>query len=133
MKLEKFKEKNKKKKFIITFTISCILLLAGVFLYTSFAVFTEEKDFNVINGTAQILEIFILHIMLTAKLLESCQAKIVVIFLMQNKVIARMESYLHGTILLGHFKEIILTIQKRIIQEPNVICILQKQKQCPQC
>ena len=53
MKLEKFKEKNSKKKFIITFTISCILLLAGVFLYTSFAVFTEEKDFNVINGTAQ--------------------------------------------------------------------------------
>ena len=29
------------------------MLLAGVFLYTSFAVFTEEKDFNVINGTAQ--------------------------------------------------------------------------------
>ncbi len=53
MKLEKFKEKNKKKKFIITFTISCILLLAGVFLYTSFAVFTEEKQFNVINGTYQ--------------------------------------------------------------------------------
>ena len=53
MKLEKFKEKNSKKKFIIIFTISCILLLAGVFLYTSFAVFTEDKNFNVINGTAQ--------------------------------------------------------------------------------
>ena len=53
MKLEKFKEKNSKKKFIIIFTISCILLLAGVFLYTSFAVFTEEKNLNVINGTAQ--------------------------------------------------------------------------------
>ena len=53
MKLEKFKEKNSKKKFIIIFTISCILLLAGVFLYTSFAVFTEDKNFNVINGTSQ--------------------------------------------------------------------------------
>ena len=51
MKLEKFKEKNNKKKFIIIFTVCCILLLAGVFLYNSFAVFTEEKQFNVINGT----------------------------------------------------------------------------------
>ncbi len=53
MKLEKFKEKDNKKRFIVIFTVCCILLLAGVFLYTSFAVFTEEKDFNVINGTAQ--------------------------------------------------------------------------------
>ena len=29
------------------------MLLTGVFLYTSFAVFTEEKQFNVINGTYQ--------------------------------------------------------------------------------
>ena len=50
MKLERFKEKDKKRKFIIIFTVCCILLLAGVFLYTSFAVFTEEKEFNVING-----------------------------------------------------------------------------------
>ena len=53
MKLEKFKEKSNKRKFIIGFTMSCILLLAGVFLGISFANFTEEKDFNVINGTAQ--------------------------------------------------------------------------------
>ena len=53
MKLEKFKEKDTKTRFIVIFTVCCILLLAGVFLYTSFAVFTEEKDFNVINGTAQ--------------------------------------------------------------------------------
>ncbi len=51
MRLEKFKEKNSKKNIIIIFTESCILLLAGVFLYTSYAVFTEEKEFNVINGT----------------------------------------------------------------------------------
>ncbi len=50
MKLEKFKEKNKKKTGIIIFTISCILLIAGVFLYTSFALFEEKKNFNVING-----------------------------------------------------------------------------------
>ena len=53
LKLEKFKVENSKRKFIIIFTVCCILLLAGVFLYTSFAVFTEEKQFNVINGTYQ--------------------------------------------------------------------------------
>ena len=53
MKLEKFKEQDNKRKFIIIFTVCCILLLAGVFLYTSFAVFTEDKQFNVINGTYQ--------------------------------------------------------------------------------
>ena len=53
MKLEKFKEKNAKKKFIIVFTMCCIFLLVGVFLYTSFAVFTENKDFNIINGRYQ--------------------------------------------------------------------------------
>ena len=53
MKLEKFKEKDNKRKFIILFTVCCVFLLAGVFLYTSFAVFTEDKQFNVINGTYQ--------------------------------------------------------------------------------
>ncbi len=53
MRLEKFKEKNNKRKFIIIFTVCCILLLAGVFLYTTYAIFTEEKEFNVINGKYQ--------------------------------------------------------------------------------
>ena len=53
MKLERFKEKDSKRKFTIIFTVCCILLLAGVFLYTSFAVLTEEKQFNVINGQYQ--------------------------------------------------------------------------------
>ena len=53
MKLEKFKEKDTKKKVIIVFTMCCIFLLVGVFLGTSFASFTENKDFNVINGTYQ--------------------------------------------------------------------------------
>ena len=50
MKLEKIKGKDSKKTFIIIFTVCCILLLAGVILYNSFAVFTEEEQFNVING-----------------------------------------------------------------------------------
>ena len=50
MKLEKIKEKDSKKTFIIIFAVCYILLLAGVILYTSFAVFTEEEQFNVING-----------------------------------------------------------------------------------
>ena len=53
MRLKKFKERNSKKKVIMIFTVCCVLLLAGVFLYTSYAVFTEEKEFNVINGTYQ--------------------------------------------------------------------------------
>ena len=53
MKLEKFKEKKNKRKLIVIFTICCIFLLAGVFLYTSFAIFTEDKQFNVINGQYQ--------------------------------------------------------------------------------
>ena len=53
MKLEKFKEKKNKRKFTVIFTVGCIMLLAGVFLYTSFAIFTEEKQFNVINGQYQ--------------------------------------------------------------------------------
>ena len=44
MKLEKFKEENNKKTFIVIFTVCCILLLAGVLVYNSFAVFTEEKE-----------------------------------------------------------------------------------------
>ena len=53
MKLERFKEKDNKRKFIIIFTICCLFLLAGVFLYTTYAIFTEDKEFNVINGTYQ--------------------------------------------------------------------------------
>ena len=51
LKLKKFKEKNNKRKLIITAIILSILMLSGIYLYNSFAVFTEEKHFNVINGT----------------------------------------------------------------------------------
>ncbi len=39
MKLEKFKQRDPKKVGIIVFTVACILLIAGVFFYTSFASF----------------------------------------------------------------------------------------------
>ena len=48
--LQKFKENNIKRKVIVTAIIISILLLSGVYLYSSFAVFSEEKNFNVING-----------------------------------------------------------------------------------
>ena len=50
-KLQKFKENNSKRKVIVTVIIISVLLLSGVYLYSSFAVFSEEKNFNVINGT----------------------------------------------------------------------------------
>ena len=37
MKLEKFKPKDPRKTAITIFTIVCVLLVAGVFFYTSFA------------------------------------------------------------------------------------------------
>ena len=53
LKLQKFKEKNSKKKVIITTIVLSVLFLSGIYLYNSFAVFSEEKHFNVINGTVQ--------------------------------------------------------------------------------
>ena len=51
MKLQKFKGKNNKRKIIIMVIFLSVLLLSGIYLYSSFAVFSEEKNFNVINGT----------------------------------------------------------------------------------
>ncbi len=53
MRLEKYREKEKKKIGILIFTICCILLVAGVFLYTSYAWYEENEDFNLINGTVE--------------------------------------------------------------------------------
>ena len=50
MKLRKYKERNNIVRVIIVFTILCVFALSGVFLYNSFAVFTEDKNFNVISG-----------------------------------------------------------------------------------
>ena len=53
MQLQKYKPKDPKKIGIGIFTVVCILLVAGVFLYTSFASFETNKTFNIINGKAQ--------------------------------------------------------------------------------
>ena len=53
MKLEKFKQKDPKKIGIIVFTVTCVLLVAGVFFYTSFASFQTKAEFNIIKGTVQ--------------------------------------------------------------------------------
>ena len=45
MKLEKFKQRDPKKIGITIFTVACILLIAGVFFYTSFASFEVKEDF----------------------------------------------------------------------------------------
>ena len=50
MRLKKFKMSNNKRKIIVTMIILSVLLLSGIYLYNSFAVFTEEKHFNVMNG-----------------------------------------------------------------------------------
>ncbi len=50
MKLQRFKEKNKKKQRIIVFTIACVLLITGVFLYKTFASFQVIENEDFING-----------------------------------------------------------------------------------
>ena len=50
-KLVRFKEKNNKRIIFIFVSLFFLFLLGSIYLYSSFAVFTEEKNFNVINGT----------------------------------------------------------------------------------
>ena len=53
MKLKRFKERDHKRIGIILFTISCILLVSGVILYRTFAIFEVRTNQNVIKGTVQ--------------------------------------------------------------------------------
>ena len=53
IKLEKFKQKNFKKMGIFIFAGICIIFIAGVFFYTSFASFEVKEEFNIIKGTVQ--------------------------------------------------------------------------------
>ena len=46
----KYKESNLKRKMIIVTIVFSVLIISGMFLYKTFAIFTEEKHFNVING-----------------------------------------------------------------------------------
>ena len=50
MKLEKYKQRNPKKIGIAVFTIACVLLIAFVFIYSSFASFQTNETRNFING-----------------------------------------------------------------------------------
>ncbi len=50
MKLEKYKQRNPKKMGIAVFTITCVLLIAFVFIYSSFASFQKNETRNFING-----------------------------------------------------------------------------------
>ncbi len=53
MRLKKFKERNNKQIGIIIFTITCVLLVNGVMLYRTFAIFEVKTNQNVIKGTVQ--------------------------------------------------------------------------------
>ena len=53
LKLQKFKENNSKRKIIVIMMIFSILVLSGIYLYKTYALFTEERHFNVINGSVQ--------------------------------------------------------------------------------
>ncbi len=53
MELKRFKEKNSKKIGIILFTITCILLISGVILYRTFAIFQVNETQNMIEGIVQ--------------------------------------------------------------------------------
>ena len=53
IRLEKFKERDHKRIGIIVFTIICILLVSGVILYRTFAIFEVNNNFNIIEGEVQ--------------------------------------------------------------------------------
>ena len=50
MKLEKYKQRNPKNIGIAVFTIACVLLIAFVFIYSSFASFQTNETRGFING-----------------------------------------------------------------------------------
>lgn len=50
MKLEKFKQNSKQKKIMIGSIIALILLVGGITLYRTFALYEEKKEFNVLKG-----------------------------------------------------------------------------------
>jgi len=53
MRLERFKERDKKKNGIIIFTVSCIFLMTVIILYKTFALFQVMDQLNMIDGNVQ--------------------------------------------------------------------------------
>lgn len=50
MKLEKYSKNSKQKKIIIGSIIALILLVGGITLYRTFALYEEKKEFNILKG-----------------------------------------------------------------------------------
>ncbi len=50
MKLEKFSKNKKQKKIIIGTIVGLIVLISGITLYRTFALYEEKKEFNVLRG-----------------------------------------------------------------------------------
>ena len=50
MKLERFRENNPQKKVLFFLLVISVFLFAGVFFYTSFAVYEDVKTFNILSG-----------------------------------------------------------------------------------
>ena len=51
MNLSAFKKNKKKKQTMIIFSISLVLLVAGIILYRTFALFEETEEYDVIKGS----------------------------------------------------------------------------------
>ena len=49
MNLSAFKKNKKKKQTMIIFSISLVLLVAGIILYRTFALFEETDEYDVIK------------------------------------------------------------------------------------
>ncbi len=50
MKLEKWKKKKKWKKIMIGSTVGILFLIGGITIYKTFALYEEEKEFDVLRG-----------------------------------------------------------------------------------
>ncbi len=50
MKLEKFSKNKKQKRIIIATIVGFIVLIGGITLYRTFALYEEKKEFNVLRG-----------------------------------------------------------------------------------
>ena len=53
MKLERFKRRNPQKTGVIIFSITCLFLLTGIFLYSSFASFQTNDSIPFVNGNLE--------------------------------------------------------------------------------
>ena len=51
MKIEKFKKTNKQKRMIIGAIVGIVLLIGSIVFVRSYALYEEEKEFNVLKGT----------------------------------------------------------------------------------